>query len=127
MLKVTLWKFRGNSLDSQNSWANGISESAIKSAVEKVILAMHRTFVKKYLRPPTRREAKKEALAFHNISGYPPIPYAAMDGCQIPVQFILKYICIFTAWMVKIVVNLGWLSLLLSKKCLTTQNYKSFF
>ena len=91
MLKVTLWKFRGNSLDSQNSWASGISESAIKNAVDKVILAMHRTFVKKYLRPPTRREAKKEALAFHNISGYPPIPYAAMDGCQIPVQFIQKY------------------------------------
>ena len=52
-------------------WISGISESAIKSAVEKVIIAVHPRFVKKYLRPPTRRrEAKKEALAFHNISGY---------------------------------------------------------
>ena len=91
MLKVTLWKFRGHSLDSQNSWASGISESAIKTSVDKVVLAMHRNFVKKYLRPPTRREAKKEALAFNKISGFPPLPYAAADGCQIPVHFILKY------------------------------------
>ena len=75
----------GNSLDSQNSWASGISESAIKSTVEKVIITMNSRFIKKYLRPPTCREAKKEALAFHNISGYPPIPYAAMDGYQIQV------------------------------------------
>ena len=85
MLKVTLWKFCGNSLDIQNSWASGISESAIKSTVEKVIITMNSRFIKKYLRPPTCREAKKEALAFHNISGYPPIPYAAMDGYQIQV------------------------------------------
>ena len=91
MLKLTLWKFRGHTLDSQNSWASGISESAIKTSVDKVILAMHIRFVDKYLRRPTRREAKKEALSFNKISGFPPLPYAAVDGCQIPVQFILKY------------------------------------
>ena len=61
-----------------------MSESAIKTSMDRVFLTMNSRLDMKYLRPPTCREAKKEALAFNNISGFPPTPYAAADGCQIP-------------------------------------------
>ena len=44
--------------------------------------------VKKYLREPTNREAKKEARAFSNISGFPRIIFAAIDGVLIKVNLI---------------------------------------
>jgi hypothetical protein len=68
-----------------SSKGNGISKTTFVNVVNNVTDALFTHFVPRYIRLPTRQQARREAREFHRISGFPAIGYMAIDGTHIGV------------------------------------------
>jgi hypothetical protein len=67
-------------------YSHEISKSAALQAIKQCVSIFFDVFVPSYIKMPTPDQAKKEARLFSQNSAFPPVIFAAIDGCHVRVN-----------------------------------------